>query len=227
MELRHLDTLLAIAEEGSFTAAADALATVQSNVSLQVRQLEEELGAELFVRSRRGAIPTECGNAVLERARRIRRELEALRADLSMLQGLAAGEASFGIVGTASRWVVPALVADLRVARAGRAAAGQRGGFGTARRRGRSRRDRAGGRHRAGHRPAPGRRDADGRGARRRRARRHRAPARAGAPGAPRAARSRAPPGRQPAAARGRSARRGAGHHAGRGDRGRGHPPHR
>jgi DNA-binding transcriptional LysR family regulator len=115
MELRHLDTLLAIAEEGSFTAAADALATVQSNVSLQVRQLEEELGAELFVRSRRGAVPTECGEAVLERARRIRRELEALRADLSMLQGLAAGEASFGIVGTASRWVVPALVADLRV----------------------------------------------------------------------------------------------------------------
>jgi DNA-binding transcriptional LysR family regulator len=115
MELRHLDTLLAIAEEGSFTAAADALATVQSNVSLQVRQLEEELGAELLVRSRRGAIPTECGEAVLERARRIRRELEALRADLSMLQGLAAGEASFGIVGTASRWVVPALVADLRV----------------------------------------------------------------------------------------------------------------
>jgi DNA-binding transcriptional LysR family regulator len=115
MELRHLDTLLAIAEEGSFTAAADALATVQSNVSLQVRQLEEELGAELFVRSRRGAIPTECGNAVLERARRIRRELEALRADLSMLQGLAAGEASFGIVGTASRWVIPALVADLRI----------------------------------------------------------------------------------------------------------------
>ena len=48
MELRHLDTLLAIAEEGSFTAAADALATVQSNVSLQVRQLEEELGAELL-----------------------------------------------------------------------------------------------------------------------------------------------------------------------------------
>ena len=40
MELRHLETLLAIAEEGSFTAAADALATVQSNVSDQVRQLE-------------------------------------------------------------------------------------------------------------------------------------------------------------------------------------------
>jgi DNA-binding transcriptional LysR family regulator len=114
VELRHLDTVLAIAEQGSFTAAADALATVQSNVSEQVRQLEAELGAQLLTRGRRGAVPTECGERVLERARRIRRELEAMRADLSMLQGLEAGDASFGIVGTASRWIVPRLVAELR-----------------------------------------------------------------------------------------------------------------
>ena len=68
MELRHLETLLAIAEEGSFTAAADALATVQSNVSDQVRQLERELGVPLLVRSRRGAVPTEFGLLVLEGA---------------------------------------------------------------------------------------------------------------------------------------------------------------
>src|SRR6516225_890562 len=111
MELRHLDTLLAIDDEGSFTAAADALATVQSNVSEQVRQLEAELGVQLLTRGRRGAVPTECGERVLERARRVRRELEAMRADLSMLQGLEAGDASFGTVGTASRWVVPRLVA--------------------------------------------------------------------------------------------------------------------
>ena len=55
MELRHLETLLAIAEEGSFTAAADALNTVQSNVSDQIRQLEHELGVPLLVRGRRGA----------------------------------------------------------------------------------------------------------------------------------------------------------------------------
>lgn len=114
MDLRHLDAVLAVAEEGSFTAAADALATVQSNVSEQIRQLEAELGAELFVRSRRGAVPTDCGEVVLERARRVRREIEALRADLSMLQGLEAGDASFGVVGTASRWLVPAMIADLR-----------------------------------------------------------------------------------------------------------------
>jgi LysR family hydrogen peroxide-inducible transcriptional activator len=114
MELRHLETLLAIAEEGSFTAAADALATVQSNVSDQVRQLEGELGVPLLVRSRRGAEPTEFGNVVLERARRVQRELEAMRVDLALLQGLEAGYARLGVVGTASRWLVPALVADLR-----------------------------------------------------------------------------------------------------------------
>ncbi len=114
MELRHLDTLLAIAEEGSFTAAADALATVQSNVSDQVRQLEAELGVPLLVRSRKGAEPTEFGVLVLDRARRVNRELEAMRADLALLQGLDAGYARLGVVGTASRWLVPALVADLR-----------------------------------------------------------------------------------------------------------------
>ncbi|HEU5302837.1 MAG TPA: LysR substrate-binding domain-containing protein [Acidimicrobiia bacterium] len=114
MELRHLDALLAIDEEGSFTAAADALATVQSNVSEQVRQLEDELGAELLVRSRRGARPTECGQVVLDRARRIRRELDAMRTDVAAVLGLEIGDATFGIVGTASRWVVPPLVAGLR-----------------------------------------------------------------------------------------------------------------
>jgi LysR family hydrogen peroxide-inducible transcriptional activator len=114
MELRHLETLLAIAEEGSFTAAADALATVQSNVSDQVRQLEGELGVPLLVRSRRGAEPTEFGLVVLDRARRVQRELEAMRVDLALLQGLEAGYARLGVVGTASRWLVPALVVDLR-----------------------------------------------------------------------------------------------------------------
>lgn len=114
MELRHLETLLAIAEEGSFTAAADALATVQSNVSDQVRQLEHELGVPLLVRSRRGASPTEFGAVVLDRARRVQRELDAMRVDLALLQGLDTGYARLGVVGTASRWLVPALVADLR-----------------------------------------------------------------------------------------------------------------
>ena len=114
MELRHLETLLAVHDAGSFTGAADHLHTVQSNVSDQIRQLEDELGVTLFNRGRRGAVPTEFGAIVLERARSVRRELEHLRADLSMLQGLQTGHATLGAVGTISRWLVPAVVADLR-----------------------------------------------------------------------------------------------------------------
>lgn len=113
MEFRHLDALVAIDDHGSFTAAADSLRTVQSNVSEHVRQLEDELGVPLLIRNRRGATPTEFGAVVLERARRIQRELEALRGDLSMLRGLEAGHATIGVVGTVSRWLVPALVDDL------------------------------------------------------------------------------------------------------------------
>ena len=86
------------------------------------------------------------------------RELEAMRADLALLQGLDAGYARLGVVGTASRWLVPALVADLRERAPGRAAARERGCVGAALRRGGRRRARAGRRHRAGQRsPARGR----------------------------------------------------------------------
>jgi LysR family transcriptional regulator, nitrogen assimilation regulatory protein len=114
VDVRQLEALLAVAEEGSFTAAADRLHTVQSNISGHVHQLEAELGVQLLVRSRRGTVPTEFGVRVLDRARAIRSELEALRKDLSMLQGLETGHATLGVVGTVSRSLVPALVVEMR-----------------------------------------------------------------------------------------------------------------
>ena len=114
MEVRQLDALLAVAEEGSFTAAADRLHTVQSNVSDHVRQLEAELGVQLLVRGRRGTVPTEFGVRVLDRARAIRSEIEALHKDVLMLQGLDTGHATLGVVGTVSRSLVPVVVAEMR-----------------------------------------------------------------------------------------------------------------
>ncbi|MBI2170210.1 MAG: LysR family transcriptional regulator [Actinobacteria bacterium] len=113
MELRHLDVLVAVAESGSFTAAAERLHTVQSNVSEQVRQLERDIGVPLLIRSRKGAATTEFGEVVLERARRIRAEIDAMLADVSMLRGLEGGHSSIGVIGTASKWLVPALLAYL------------------------------------------------------------------------------------------------------------------
>jgi LysR family hydrogen peroxide-inducible transcriptional activator len=59
-------------------------------------------------------VPTEFGVRVVERARAIRSEIEALHKDLSMLQGLETGHATLGVVGTVSRLLVPMVVAEMR-----------------------------------------------------------------------------------------------------------------
>ncbi|YCK38557.1 LysR substrate-binding domain-containing protein [Actinomadura sp. ATCC 39365] len=69
MELRQLEYFVAVAEERSFTRAAERVHISQSGVSAQIRQLERELGAELFDRSARVATLTVAGKAALEHAR--------------------------------------------------------------------------------------------------------------------------------------------------------------
>jgi len=69
MELRHLEYFVAVAEEHSFTRAAERVHISQSGVSAQIRQLEREVGAQLFDRSARTATLTVAGKAALEHAR--------------------------------------------------------------------------------------------------------------------------------------------------------------
>jgi DNA-binding transcriptional LysR family regulator len=108
MDLRQLQALVAVAEHGTFSAAADALSTVQSNVSAHVARLERELGATLVDRSA-GRL-TEEGQAVVDRARRIEAELEALVADVASLRHDVTGRVRVGIIGTTARWLVPRLL---------------------------------------------------------------------------------------------------------------------
>jgi DNA-binding transcriptional LysR family regulator len=69
MELRHLRYFVAIAEERSFTRAAERLWVAQPGLSTQMRRLEAELGVTLFERHTRGADLTGAGELFLERAR--------------------------------------------------------------------------------------------------------------------------------------------------------------
>jgi DNA-binding transcriptional LysR family regulator len=108
MDLRQLHAVVAIAEYGSFSAAADALGTVQSNVSTHIRNLERELGALLVDRAS-GAL-TEVGEVVVSRARRVENELHALQSDVVALSREVVGTVRFGAIGTTARWLVPQLL---------------------------------------------------------------------------------------------------------------------
>lgn len=108
MDLRQLASLVAVAETGTFSAAATRLHTVQSNVSTHVARLEKELGVTLVDRAA-GRLTAE-GEVVVARARRVQTELEALTADVASLRDEVAGTVSLGIIGTTARWLMPPLL---------------------------------------------------------------------------------------------------------------------
>lgn len=111
MDIRQLAALVAIADHGTFSAAARALFTVQSNVSTRISRLERELGTTLVDRAH-GTL-TEDGQRVVERARRILRELDEIAADVTPVDGQVAGDVHIGLLGTTARWLLPHLLAAL------------------------------------------------------------------------------------------------------------------
>ncbi len=86
MELRHVRYFLTVAEEGSFTKAAEKLCIAQPPLSRQIRDLEEELNAKLFVRKSRGLTLTEEGERFLQYARRIKQLTDQSVEDISKMK---------------------------------------------------------------------------------------------------------------------------------------------
>jgi DNA-binding transcriptional LysR family regulator len=114
MDLRQLNALLAVAAHGSFSAAARALHTVQSNVSSHIARLEREVGSPLIDRTT-GQL-TEEGEVVAARARRIQGELDALAADVASLHDQITGSVTLGMIGTTGRWLAPIVLEAMAAA---------------------------------------------------------------------------------------------------------------
>ena len=116
VELRHLAALEALAEEGSFRGAADALGYVQSAVSSQLAHLEQVLDVRLVERQRGpGAIHlTEAGTVLLSHANDILARFEAARADLELLKDGRTGQVRLGVSECVAASLLPDLVARFR-----------------------------------------------------------------------------------------------------------------
>jgi DNA-binding transcriptional LysR family regulator len=116
MELHQLRYVVAVAEEGSFTAAAQRELVAQPAVSAAVRTLERELGVQLFRRGRSGAQPTEAGVAVLAHARAALAAVAAARDVADEVTGLLRGRVAVGMVVGCTSTVLADLLADFAAA---------------------------------------------------------------------------------------------------------------
>jgi DNA-binding transcriptional LysR family regulator len=115
VEIRQLRAFVAIAETGTFTAGALRVHVTQAAISMQIRQLESEIGARVFVRAPRHVILTEAGEQLLRRARHILREHDAALDEIAELAGAERGRLR---IGSASAMVLteqlPSILKELR-----------------------------------------------------------------------------------------------------------------
>lgn len=87
INLRQLRYFVGIAEVGNITKAAEQLNVAQPALGLQIRQLEQNLQTELLLRHSRGVVLTQAGELLLERARRILKDVEDAVRDVKALAG--------------------------------------------------------------------------------------------------------------------------------------------
>jgi len=96
MNLKQLSHVVALAEHQSFYRAAQAEGVTQSALSQSIRNLEEEIGVLLFIRSNRVVTPTTFGVTVLETARGILGNLSNMRREIDLMQTLQSGRLMIG-----------------------------------------------------------------------------------------------------------------------------------
>lgn len=94
VDLRQLDHFVAVAEEQNFTRAARRVHIVQSALSTSIRGLEDELGTPLFRRNARNVTLTNAGEIMLDRARRVLRDVRDVREAVAGVDGLVTGTLS-------------------------------------------------------------------------------------------------------------------------------------
>ena len=100
MELRQLRYLVALADEQSFTRAAEREHIAQPALSQQIQKLEHELGLPLVERTTRRVSITDAGNLLVARARRVLTELESARQELERVRGIQTGRVAVGAMNT-------------------------------------------------------------------------------------------------------------------------------
>ncbi|MFE4337051.1 MULTISPECIES: transcriptional regulator CynR [unclassified Streptomyces] len=112
-ELRHLRYLIAVAEHGNFTRAADELRISQPTLSQQIKQLERVVGVQLLDRSGRSVRPTDAGEVYVRYAQRALRELAAADRAVLDVADLSRGHLRLAMTPTFTAYLIGPLAQEL------------------------------------------------------------------------------------------------------------------
>jgi LysR family hydrogen peroxide-inducible transcriptional activator len=114
MNLRDLQYLVALAETGHFGEAAARCHVSQPTLSAQIKKLEEYLGVQLFERQPRKVSPTEVGQRIVERARRVVREADDIRELARASHDPLTGKLRVGLIPTIAPYLLPRVAMRLK-----------------------------------------------------------------------------------------------------------------
>jgi LysR family transcriptional regulator, hydrogen peroxide-inducible genes activator len=107
MTLVQLEYVVALDRFRHFAVAAANCYVTQPTLSMQIHKLEQELGVKIFDRSKQPVMPTEAGLAIIEHARRILAEKDAMTEMLHTRKGILSGELKIGIIPTLAPYLLP------------------------------------------------------------------------------------------------------------------------
>ena len=114
MELDQIRTFVVVAEMGTLSRAAIQLSTAQPVLSRRIRQLEEELGVELFHRTGRGVVPTEAGKLLEQYARGILDTAEHAKTAVQALNSAPVGQVTIGMPSSIATVLAVEIVREFR-----------------------------------------------------------------------------------------------------------------
>ena len=107
MTLTQLSYMIAVAEAGNFTVAAEQVFVTQPTLSMQIQKLEDELGVQIFNRTKKPIRLTKVGEQILEQARNILAEAKRMDDIVAQEKGYIGGEFKLGIIPTVMPTLLP------------------------------------------------------------------------------------------------------------------------
>jgi LysR family hydrogen peroxide-inducible transcriptional activator len=107
MTLIQLEYIVAVANYGSFSTAAEHCFVTQPTLSMQIQKLEDELGVKIFDRTKHPIAITETGEKVINQAKVILQESSRLHNDVGIENGIYAGRIRIGIIPTIAPYLLP------------------------------------------------------------------------------------------------------------------------